>query len=98
MSKTVNPNAAYKDEICTALSEELGMTKVDAEKVFNALFFKVIPDMLKDNKDVCVKGFGIFQSKQVPERVKRNPKENKPITVPADRTLHFKKGSGMKKF
>ena len=97
MSKKAETNV-YKDELCAALSEELNITKVDAEKVVNALFFKLIPDMLMADKNVCLKGFGIFESVNVPERVKRNPKENKPITVPAHRTVHFKKGSGMKKF
>ena len=59
MSKKAENNV-YKDELCAALSEELNITKVDAEKVVNALFFKLIPGMLMADKNVCLKGFGIF--------------------------------------
>jgi len=48
-----------KSEMIEALANETGLTKADAEKMFNATFNLVKDELVKGNK-VSIAGFGTF--------------------------------------
>ena len=49
-----------KSEMIEALANETGLTKADAEKMFNATFNLVKEELAKGNK-VSIAGFGTFK-------------------------------------
>lgn len=78
-----------KVELAGSLAQHIGITKVDAEAVTDALF-QIISDALASGDKVRIDAFGTFEVKNRAARVGRNPKANIPIEIPARRVPSFK--------
>ena len=65
-----------KSEMIEALANETGLTKADAEKMFNATFNLVKDELVKGNK-VSIAGFGTFKITERAARDGRNPQTDR---------------------
>ena len=79
----------------SALAQETGMTKVNAEVALEAVL-NIISDTLVSGDKVQIVGFGTFESKERAARVGRNPRANVPVHIPARRVPVFKPGTVLK--
>lgn len=84
-----------KKEIVAAMAEEMGESKVSAEKGLNA-FLKVIEDALAKGERVQLVGFGTFEIIDRPEREGTNPQTGKPMMFKASKSPRFKAGKTLK--
>jgi integration host factor alpha subunit len=78
-----------KDEIITCIADETGLTKVQAEKVVNAIL-QEIKDGLQRGESVILRRFGSFQVRAKHARMGRNPKTGEEAGIPARRIVRFK--------
>ena len=84
-----------KSEMIEALANETGLTKADAEKMFNATFNLVKEELAKGNK-VSVAGFGTFKISERAAREGRNPQTGETIQIAASKSVSFKAGTELK--
>ncbi len=84
-----------KSEMIEALANETGLTKADAEKMFNATFNLVKDELVKGNK-VSIAGFGTFKITERAARDGRNPQTGETIHIAASKGVNFKAGSELK--
>ncbi len=84
-----------KSEMIEALSERTGLSKVDAEKMFNATFDLFKEELSKGNK-VSVAGFGVFKISERAARDGRNPQTGETIHIAASKSVSFKAGTELK--
>lgn len=78
-----------------ALANETGLTKADAEKMFNATFNLVKDELVKGNK-VSIAGFGTFKITERAARDGRNPQTGETIHIAASKGVNFKAGTELK--
>ncbi len=83
-----------KTDFIVKLSEELGTTKVDANKTFD-IFTKCIAHVMKDENELKFVGFGTFKAKNKEATEVRTPKGTM-AKVPAQRRVSFSVGSEFK--
>ena len=79
-----------KSEMIEALANETGLTKADAEKMFNATFNLVKEELAKGNK-VSIAGFGTFKITERAAREGRNPATGETIHIAASKGVNVKK-------
>ncbi len=84
-----------KAELINATAEKSGLSKKDSEKAINALI-ETITDSMKKGEKVQLVGFGVFEVKERPERMGRNPRTKEQIKIPASKTPMFKAGKALK--
>lgn len=84
-----------KSDMIAALAENTGVTKADAEKVFNATFELFKDELSKGNK-VSVAGFGTFKISERAAREGRNPQTGETIHINASKSVSFKAGTELK--
>lgn len=84
-----------KTDLVVAVSEEVGITKKDAEKAIDVLLEK-IESALVSGDSVKLSGFGVFTVKTRKERVGISPVSGDKITIPATRTVGFKPSKNLK--
>ena len=84
-----------KTELVASVADKAGLTKKDAEKAVNALFFSVEEALVKNEK-VQMIGFGTFEVKAREARKGRNPQTGAEITIPASKNPVFKAGKALK--
>lgn len=84
-----------KSEMIEALSERTGLSKADAEKMFNATFDLFKEELSKGNK-VSVAGFGVFKISERAARDGRNPQTGETIHIAASKSVSFKAGTELK--
>lgn len=84
-----------KAELISAVSEKTGLSKKDSEKAINATF-DTIGESLEAGERVQLVGFGVFDIKDRPARMGRNPKTKEEISIPASRVPTFKAGKALK--
>ena len=84
-----------KSEMIEALANETGLTKADAEKMFNATFNLVKDELVKGNK-VSIAGFGTFKITERAARDGRNPQTGETIHIAASTGVNFKAGTELK--
>ncbi len=84
-----------KSEMIEALANETGLTKADAEKMFNATFNLVKDELVKGNK-VSIAGFGTFKITERAARDGRNPQTGETIHIAASKGVNFKAGTELK--
>ena len=84
-----------KTELVSAMAEQAGISKKDAEKALKA-FTDVVADELEKGEKVQLVGFGTFEVVERPEREGRNPQTKKPMTIPASKAPKFKPGKPLK--
>lgn len=84
-----------KSEMIEVLANETGLTKADAEKMFNATFNLVKDELAKGNK-VSIAGFGTFKITERAARDGRNPQTGETIHIAASKGVNFKAGTELK--
>ena len=84
-----------KTELITAMAEQSGLSKKDAEKALKA-FVDVITEELKKGEKVQLVGFGTFEVSERAERTGRNPQTKETITIAASKAPKFKAGKALK--
>lgn len=84
-----------KSEMIEAIATETGVSKSEAEKVFNATFDLFKKELIKGEK-VSVSGFGVFKITERSAREGRNPSTGETIKIAASKGVNFKAGSALK--
>lgn len=84
-----------KSEMIEVLSSKTGLSKADAEKMFNATFDLFKEELAKGNK-VSVAGFGAFKISERAAREGRNPQTGETIQIAASKSVSFKAGTELK--
>jgi DNA-binding protein HU-beta len=80
-----------KIEIINRIADETDLTKVQAEKIVNAIL-QEIKDGLQRGEPVILRRFGSFQVRAKRARMGRNPKTGEEAGIPARRIVRFKSG------
>lgn len=78
-----------------AIYKEVGVTRSDATVIFDTIL-ETIADLLQKNGEVKINRFGSFICKQKAERIGRNPKTGKEVTIPAHYAVSFKPAQALK--
>ena len=84
-----------KSDMISALAEKTGVSKADAERVFNATF-DLIKSELADGNNVAIAGFGTFKVSKRSARTGRNPQTGETLNIPARNAVSFKAGTALK--
>ncbi len=84
-----------KTEIVAKISDEVGLSKSDVNKVVDSLFQK-IGKALKKGEPVAFVGFGTFKTVKRKSRKGRNPRTGATITIPAAKVPKFTAGKTFK--
>lgn len=84
-----------KTELIAMVAEKSGLSKKDSEKAVAAVIDSIV-EAVKDDDKVQIIGFGTFELRSRCERSGRDPRTNKPITIPACKVPAFKAGKGFK--
>ena len=84
-----------KSEMIEAIANSTGVTKADAEKVFNATF-DLFKDELSKGEKVSVAGFGVFKISERAAREGRNPQTGETIKIAASKSVSFNAGTALK--
>lgn len=84
-----------KAELISAVAEESGLKKVDAEKAVNS-FIAAVTAALKQGDKLSLVGFGTFCTSKRAARKGQNPQTGKKINIPAATIPKFKPGKNLK--
>lgn len=84
-----------KTELVEMIAKKAGLTKVDANKAFDATVEAITAGLKKEGK-VSIVGFGTFSAKKRKARDGINPMTKEPIKIPAKVVASFKAGSKLK--
>lgn len=84
-----------KSDIVLSMAEELDLTQVKAEQVFDAIIDE-IKAALSRGETVTLRRFGVFSVRAKDTRVGRNPKTGEIAEIKARRVVRFKPGSNFK--
>ena len=85
-----------KVELISAVAEQAGLTKKDAEKAVAAVIASIEGALVKGDK-VQLIGFGTFEVRERAARVGRNPQTKEEIKIDASKQPVFKAGAALKK-
>ena len=91
----MNIMSRTKKDIASAVSDQLGMTKKDAEAAVNAVF-EEIASTLKNGGEVSLSGFGKFVVVEKPARMGINPATGEKIEIAASKAVKFKPAKAFK--
>ena len=83
-----------KQELVSAIAEEAGITKADAEKAINA-FVETTKTTLAKKESIQLIGFGTFSVSERSARTGRNPQTGKEIQIAAKNVAKFKAGKAL---
>lgn len=84
-----------KTELISAVAEQSGLTKKDAEKAVTAVIDTIIDSVAKDEK-VQIAGFGTFEQRQRKARTGSDPRTGNQIEIAASKVPAFKAGKVFK--
>tara|TARA_B100000315_G_scaffold252805_1_gene290342 strand:+ start:284 stop:556 length:273 start_codon:yes stop_codon:yes gene_type:complete len=84
-----------KSELVSAVANNSGLTKSDAEKAVDGVF-DAISGALSSGGEVRVVGFGSFSVVDRKATTGRNPRTGEAIQIPASKRPKFKAGKGLK--
>lgn len=84
-----------KGELVSAVAEQAGLSKKDAEIATDAIF-DAITSALKGGEEVRLVGFGTFSVSARAARDGRNPRTGETITIAASKQPKFSAGKGLK--
>ena len=84
-----------KTELVTAMADQAGLTKKDAEAALKA-FVDVITEGLKNGEKISLVGFGTFEVAERAAREGINPATGKKIQIAASKAPKFKAGKALK--
>lgn len=85
-----------KSEMISVIAEKTGVSKSEAEKVFNATF-DIFKEELAKGEKVSVAGFGTFKISERAAREGRNPLTGEKLQIAASKSVSFKAGTELKK-
>jgi DNA-binding protein HU-beta len=85
-----------KGDLVGKIAKDSGITKSQAEAVFNSLI-GAITTSLKKGQKVTIVGFGTFSVAKRKARTGRNPQTGVPIKIAARKVPKFAAGSDLKK-
>lgn len=85
-----------KDELLTAIANEAGVTKADANRCLQALT-SVIVEQLKGREKVVLPGLGTFEARFRKARDGRNPSTGETVKIEEAYVPAFKASSALKK-
>ena len=84
-----------KTELVTAMAEQAGISKKDAESALKA-FVDVVTNEMKNGGKVQLVGFGTFEVAERAAREGINPLTKQPIKIAASKAPKFKAGKALK--
>ncbi len=84
-----------KTELIAAVAEKAGISMKDADSAVNAMIDAVVEAVAANDK-VQLVGFGTFEVRERSERMGRDPRTGKEITIPASKVPAFKVGKAFK--
>lgn len=84
-----------KAELINEISENAGLTKVDAAKALDAAMDAIIGAVAKGDEAALI-GFGTFKRSERKARTGRNPQTGKEIKIAAAKVPAFKAGKAFK--
>jgi len=84
-----------KSELVSAVANNSGLSKSDAEKAVDGVFDS-ISGALSSGGEVRVVGFGSFSVVDRKATTGRNPRTGEAIQIPASKRPKFKAGKGLK--
>ena len=84
-----------KTELITAIAQNAGVSKKDAERVLNAAI-DAMTAALANGEKVQISGFGAFEVKEREARIGRNPHTKESIEIPATKVPVFKASKALK--
>ena len=88
-----------KSELVEALAEKMDITKVDAQRIIDAVFGTkdgVITETLKRGDRVQITGFGTFETRKRKARTGRNPRTGEEIEIGPTISPSFRPGKALK--
>ncbi len=85
-----------KGDLVGKVAKDTGITKAQAENVFNSLIGGITASLKKGQK-VTIVGFGTFSVAKRRARTGRNPQTGVPIKIAARKVPKFTAGSDLKK-
>jgi nucleoid DNA-binding protein len=80
-----------KAQLIEELTQKLGQSKQDCERVLDAVLETVTGALQRDEK-VDLRGFGIFKIRATKARQARNPRTGEAVSVPAKKVGAFRPG------
>lgn len=84
-----------KSELISAVAEQSGLTKKDAEKAVTAMIDTIVSSVAKGDK-IQLTGFGTFELRHRDARVGCDPRTGNKIDIPASNVPAFKVGKVFK--
>ena len=84
-----------KGDLVSKVAKDTGITKTQAEAVFNSLIDAIVGAMKKEK--VTIVGFGTFSVAKRKARTGRNPQTGAAIKIPARKVPKFTPGSELRK-
>ncbi|MDZ5696922.1 MULTISPECIES: DNA-binding protein HupB [Phyllobacteriaceae] len=84
-----------KNELVSAVADQAGISKGDAQSAVDAVF-SVITGELKKGGDVRLVGFGNFSVSRREATTGRNPQTGAEVQIPARNVPKFSAGKGLK--
>ena len=84
-----------KTELITAIAEKSGLTKKDAEAMYDDVF-GTLADAIASGEEVAIAGLGRVKIADRPARVAHNPKTKDKIEVPAKKVPKFQFSKNIK--
>lgn len=84
-----------KAELISAVAEQAGLKKIEAEKAV-AAFIATVTVALKKGDKLSLVGFGTFATAKRAARKGQNPQTGKKISIPAATVPKFKPGKTLK--
>ena len=85
-----------KSDLVRAISAETGLSRAKAADALNTAII-AMTEALARGERVQLNGFGVFEPKERPARMGRNPKTGEPTPIPAARTVAFRPSDELKK-
>jgi len=87
--------AVKKSDFIAAVAKEAGVTRVEADKVVNAVL-NVVTKTLKGGEKVTLTGFGTFEVRERAARSGMNIRTKEKIKIPASKRPVFSAGAVLK--
>lgn len=84
-----------KKDVIAAVSASRGWTTAEAREIVNIVLDAIKGGILQDGK-VSLPDFGVFEAKEKPARMGRNPRTGEQVMIPARKQVSFKPFKALK--
>lgn len=96
MIELVKKNTITRESLAKAIKRETGLSIQSSSTIVDK-FIEKIRTSLKEGKEVKIRLFGQFYSKEKNQRMGRNPKTMQEAIIPARKVVKFKVAPTLKK-